>query len=258
LSLTFSSVALPVWLACKIKVLVCIAQVKSFSGIRQGPSEHVVAIPVKRHRGEPGHTYRYCPGSPRCLFTGTVPQRMMAAATISLLSMRGARPALVRSSLLRAVHTEAKIAELGLTLPPMPKALGVYVPAVRSGNYIFTAGHIYFTDPTDATTLKKGKVGVDYTTAEAADIAKGIALELIATLKNEVGDLDKIKRIVKVVGFVNAPDTFEEQPEVLNGCSKLLGDVFGERGVHARSAVGTNSLPRNVPVEIELIAEVED
>ncbi len=186
------------------------------------------------------------------------PQRMMAAATISLLSMRGARPALVRSSLLRAVHTEAKIAELGLTLPPMPKALGVYVPAVRSGNYIFTAGHIYFTDPTDATTLKKGKVGVDYTTAEAADIAKGIALELIATLKNEVGDLDKIKRIVKVVGFVNAPDTFEEQPEVLNGCSKLLGAVFGERGVHARSAVGTNSLPRNVPVEIELIAEVED
>jgi enamine deaminase RidA (YjgF/YER057c/UK114 family) len=70
--------------------------------------------------------------------------------------------------------------------------------------------------------------------------------------------LDKIKRIVKVVGFVNAPDTFEEQPEVLNGCSKLLGAVFGERGVHARSAVGTNSLPRNVPVEIELIAEVED
>ena len=183
---------------------------------------------------------------------------MMTATTISWLSMRGARPALVRSSLLRSVHTEAKIAELGLTLPPMPKALGVYVPAVRSGNHIFTAGHIYFTDPTDATTLKKGKVGVDYTTAEAADIAKGIALELIATLKNEVGDLDKIKRIVKVVGFVNAPDTFEEQPEVLNGCSKLLGAVFGERGVHARSAVGTNSLPRNVPVEIELIAEVED
>ena len=175
----------------------------------------------------------------------------MLAATLRAT----ARP-LARASL-RAVHTEERLAELGYKLPAMPQALGIYLPAVRSGNHIFTAGHIYFTDPMDVTTLKKGKVGVEYTTAEAAGIAEGIALELIATLKNEVGDLDKIKRIVKVVGFVNSPATFEEQPEVMNGASNLLGAVFGERGVHARSAVGTSALPRNVPVEIELIAEVE-
>ena len=93
---------------------------------------------------------------------------------------------------------------------------------------------------------------------EAAVFAEKIGLELIATLKHEVGDLDKIKRIVKVVGFVNCIDSFGQQPEVLNGCSNLFGAVFGDRGVHARSAVGTNSLPRQVPVEIEIIAEVSE
>ena len=157
----------------------------------------------------------------------------------------------------RLVHTEARIAELGHTLPSMPSALGLYVPAVRMGNVIHTAGHIPFGDPLDVKSLKVGKVGLDYTTEEGAEMAKIIALELLATLKHELGDLDKVKRIVKVVGFVNCPAEFTQQPEVLNGCSELLGAVFGERGIHARSAVGTNSLPRNVPVEIELIAEVE-
>jgi len=118
-------------------------------------------------------------------------------------------------------------------------------------------GHIYFTNPLDVTTIKVGKVGIDYTTEEAALFAEKIGLQLLATLKHEVGDLDRIKRIVKVVGFINCPDDFTQQPEVLNGCSNLFGAVLGERGVHARSAVGTNSLPRNVPVEIELITEVE-
>jgi enamine deaminase RidA (YjgF/YER057c/UK114 family) len=168
------------------------------------------------------------------------------------------RTALSRSSLRRHfVHTEARLAELGYTLPAMPKALGVYVPAVSTGKYIHTAGHICFDDPLDVSTIKVGKVGVVYTTEEAAAIAESIGLELLATLKHEVGDLDKIKRIVKVVGFVNCPDDYGQQPEVLNGCSNLLAAVFQERGIHARSAVGTNSLPRQVPVEIELIAEVE-
>ena len=95
--------------------------------------------------------------------------------------------------------------------------------------------------------------------AQGAAIARVIGLELVSTLKSAVGDLDRVKRVVKIVGFVNCPDDYAQQPEVINGCSDLLAEVFGpERGVHARSAVGTNSLPRQVPVEIELIAEVED
>ena len=119
---------------------------------------------------------------------------------------------------------------------------------------LYLSGHVPFKE--DMKTLHVGKVGVEYTTEQAAEFAHRIALELIATLKANA-DLDKI-RIVKLVGFVNCVDGYTQQPEVINGCSNLLGDVFGkERGTHARSAVGTNSLPRNVPVEIELIAEVE-
>jgi len=183
---------------------------------------------------------------------------MFSSAAMMFSSLAGrARPALGRLAMpTRCVHTEKIIEELGYKLPEMPKALGVYVPAVRSGSHIFTAGHIPFTE--DMSSIRTGKVSVDYTTEEAAKLAEWIALELIATLKHEVGDLDKVKKIVKVVGFVNCPPEFEQQPEVLNGCSNLIGAVFGDRGIHARSAVGTNSLPRNVPVEIELIAEVED
>ena len=100
---------------------------------------------------------------------------------------------------------------------------------------------------------------MEYSAEEAAEFAKRVALLLVCTLSDAVGgDLDRVKRIVKVVGFVNCVDTFTQQPEVINGASNLLAEIFGaERGSHARSAVGTNSLPRNVPVEIELIAEVE-
>ena len=154
---------------------------------------------------------------------------------------------------------EAKLVELGYKLPVMPTPLASYIPCVRSGNLVFLSGHVPFKE--DMKSLHQGKVGLNqaYTTEEAATLAKLIGLELLATLKGAVGDLDKVKRIVKIVGFVNCPDDFTEQPEVINGCSQLLGEVFGkEIGSHARSAVGTNSLPRQVPVEIELIAEVED
>ena len=130
----------------------------------------------------------------------------------------------------RLVHTEAKIAELGYTLPSMPAALGLYVPAARLGNVIHTAGHIPFGDPLDPSTLYVGKVGLDYTVEEGQNFARIIGLELLATLKHELGDLDRVKRIVKVVGFVNCPNDFTNQPEVLNGCSELFGAVFGERG----------------------------
>jgi enamine deaminase RidA (YjgF/YER057c/UK114 family) len=102
-----------------------------------------------------------------------------------------------------------------------------------------------------------GKVGQDLTTEQAVEAAQFATLNLLSTLKAELGDLDKIKRIVKVLGFVNCVDGFAAQPKVMNGCSDLLGSIFGEKGRHSRSAVGTNALPLNVAVEIELIVEVE-
>ena len=160
-------------------------------------------------------------------------------------------------SKLRQVHTERRLEELGITLPSMPRPLASYTTCVISGNHIFTAGHIPFT-PDMQSLVKPGKVGKDYTTEEGNAMARFIGLELISTIKFAVGDLDRVKRIVKVVGFVNCPDDFGEQPEVLNGCSNLMAEVFGEeRGTHARSAVGTNSLPRQMPVEIEMIVEIE-
>lgn len=167
------------------------------------------------------------------------------------------QPALARVMVSRGVHTEKRIEELGLVLPEMPAPLASYTTVVRSGNMLFTAGHVPF-EPDMTKLVAPGKVGVDYTVEEAHDIARFIGLELISTIKGALGDLDKVKRIVKVVGFVNCPDDFGNQPEVLNGCSDLMEQVFGsERGVHARSAVGTNSLPRQMPVEIEMIVEVE-
>jgi len=177
--------------------------------------------------------------------------------------MLGCRAAALRAlpvapRALRAVHTEAKIAELGFTLPAYPAPLAMYAPIVQTGNLVFLAGHVPFKE--DMKTLHQGKVGpgMEYSTEEAAAVAEGIGLELIATLKTHVGDLDRVKRIVKLVGFVNCGSEYTEMPEVMNGCSNVIGNIFGaERGTHARSAVGTNSLPRNVPVEIEMVAEIE-
>jgi len=180
-----------------------------------------------------------------------------AMGRVSLLSAVS-QPRLARVVCPRMLHTEKRIeTELGLKLPPSPPPLAIYVPWTRTGNLLFLSGHIPFKE--DMKTLYVGKVGKEFTTEEGAEIAKRIGLLLTSTLKAATGDLDKVKRIVKIVGFVNCPDDFTEQPEVLNGCSMLLGDVFGkERATHSRSAVGTNSLPRQVPVEIELIAEIED
>jgi enamine deaminase RidA (YjgF/YER057c/UK114 family) len=154
-------------------------------------------------------------------------------------------------------QTEDNLKDLGIVLPSMPAPLASYVPWSRSGNLVYCSGHVPFKE--DMKSLYSGTVGDSVSTEEAADIARIIGIELVATLKSAVGDLDKIKRIVKIVGFVNCVDSFTEQPEVINGCSNVLVEIFGsERGAHARSAVGTNSLPRQVPVEIELIAEVDD
>merc|ERR1711879_395948 len=147
----------------------------------------------------------------------------------------------------RSVHTEKRLAELGITLPTYPAPLANYKSIMQSGNHVYLAGHIPFKE--DMKTLHVGKVGKDLTTEEAAKLAEVVAIMLISTLKEHCGDLDKVKKIVKLVGFVNCTDDFTQQPEVINGCSNLIGEVFGpERGTHARSAVGTNSLPRGIPV----------
>jgi enamine deaminase RidA (YjgF/YER057c/UK114 family) len=155
------------------------------------------------------------------------------------------------------VRIEQRLAELGITLAAVPAPLASYVPYTRSGNLVYTSGHVPFTD--DMKGLHKGKVGLDFTVDEGAVFARRVGTLLLSTVQNSAGgDLDKVKKIVKIVGFVNCPADFTQQPEVINGCSNLLLEVFGEAGKHARSAVGTNSLPRNVPVEIEMIVELAD
>ncbi|MEU4324382.1 RidA family protein [Nonomuraea dietziae] len=148
---------------------------------------------------------------------------------------------------------EEKLAELGLTLPEVVAPLAAYVPAVRSGDYIYTSGQVPMVDGKMAQT---GKVGAEVSLEEARDLARICALNALAAVKSQIGDLSKIKRIVKVVVFVASTPDFTAQPQVGNGASELLRDVLGDLGVHARSAVGVSVLPLDAPVEVELIAEV--
>jgi enamine deaminase RidA (YjgF/YER057c/UK114 family) len=139
-------------------------------------------------------------------------------------------------------------------LIPPTKPIASYVKAVRAGNLIFLAGH--GPTKTDGSNIT-GKVGKDLTLEQGVEAAKITAVSLLSTLKNEIGDFNKVKRIVKVNGWVNCHSDFTDQPKVINGCSDLLVAVFGEKGKHARAAVGTNALPLNIAVEIEMIVEVE-
>ncbi len=148
---------------------------------------------------------------------------------------------------------EAKLAELGLSLPSLPRPIGTYVHAVRSGNLLFLAGKGP-RNPDGSTPT--GKVGRDVTTDVAYQHARSVGLMLLAAIKDAVGSLDRVTRVVKVLGMVNAAAEFTDQPKVINGCSDLFVQVFGERGQHARSAVGMGSLPGGITVEIEAIVEV--
>jgi enamine deaminase RidA (YjgF/YER057c/UK114 family) len=153
-----------------------------------------------------------------------------------------------------AATPEQKLAELNVVLPTPSAPVANYVPAVRVGSLVFLAGHIPRTTAGQPVT---GKVGRDVTVAEAAAAARNAATYLLASLKREIGDLSKVRRIVKVVGLVNCTDEFQQQSVVMNGCSDLLVSVFGERGRHARAALGTNALPVGAVVEIDMIVEVE-
>ncbi len=149
---------------------------------------------------------------------------------------------------------EAKLAALGLTLPSASTPVANYVPAVRSGNLVFLAGHLPRTADGKVVT---GKIGRDATEKDANAAARVTTLALLATLKKEIGELSKVKRIVRVGGFVNAVDDFKTQSQVMNGCSDLLVSLFGERGKHARAAIGVASLPLGAVVEIEMVVEVD-
>lgn len=145
-----------------------------------------------------------------------------------------------------------RINELGIVLPQVATPAGAYVPAVVSGNLVFTAGQIPLVDGKLAAT---GKVGRDLTAEQAKDIARICALNAVAAVKSVIGDLDRVKKVVKVVGFVSSDPSFSQQPAVVNGASELLEQIFGEKGIHARSAVGVAVLPLDAPVEVELIVE---
>jgi enamine deaminase RidA (YjgF/YER057c/UK114 family) len=163
--------------------------------------------------------------------------------------------ALVAASLVRAADTpEQKLAAMGLTLPATSAPVANYVPAVRSGSLVFLAGHV---SRDAAGKVIAGKIGRDFNEKDANAAARQTALALLATLKKEIGELSKVKRIVRVGGFVNAVDDFKTQPAVMNGCSDLLVAVFGDKGKHARAAIGVASLPLGAVVEIEMIVEVE-
>ena len=153
------------------------------------------------------------------------------------------------------MKTEARLKELGIELAVPTTPMGTYVNAVRTGNLLYMAGK---GPGQPGKPLPTGKVGRDFTVEQAYGHARDTGLSIIAAIKAELGDLDRVKRIVKVLGMVNAIPEFGNQPEVINGCSDLFVEVFGERGRHARSAVGMGSLPRGIPVEIEVILEIED
>ena len=150
-------------------------------------------------------------------------------------------------------HPEERLAELGLAVPEVAKPVAAYVPAVRSGNFVFTSGQLPMRS---GELMQTGKVGGDVSTDEAVECAQQCALNAIAAVKAELGDLGKVKRIVKVVAFVASTPDFTGQPQVANGASELFGSVFADAGVHARSAVGVPVLPLDAPVEVELVVEV--
>ena len=151
------------------------------------------------------------------------------------------------------MQVEKRLAELGIELPPATSPAANYVNAVLTGNLLFLSGKgPYRPDGS----MHTGIVGQDVSVEDAYQHARLTGLHLISTMQAELGDLDRVARIVKVLGMVNAVPGFESQPEVINGCSDLLVEVFGDRGRHARSAVGLGSLPRNITVEIEAIVEV--
>ena len=184
------------------------------------------------------------------------------AAGSAILAMVPGRNAAAQASETAGVEAtqstspEQRLRELGIELPPPPRPVGVYVPAVRTGNILFTAGHT--PRGPDGSPLV-GKVGADMTVEDAHAAARIAGLNLLSTVRNTLGSLDDVVQLVKVLGMVNCTPDFGQQPQVINGFSELLVEIFGEeRGRGGRAAVGMASLPANQPVEVEALFEVRD
>jgi enamine deaminase RidA (YjgF/YER057c/UK114 family) len=152
-----------------------------------------------------------------------------------------------------SMDSEKRLKDLGLSLPAPPKPVANYVPAVRAGNLLFVSGHGPYND---GKTILSGKVGKELTVEEGYKTARNVALNCLASIKATLGDLNKVKRVVKLLGMVNCTEEFKDPPKVINGASDLLVEIFGDAGRHARSAVGMQSLPNGIVVEVEMILEV--
>lgn len=148
-------------------------------------------------------------------------------------------------------RVEARLKELGLTLPSPPRPVAAYVPSIRTGNLVFVSGQLPLKDGV----LVKGRVGQDLSVEEGYEAARLCVLNALAQVKAELGSLDRVERVVKLVGWVSSAPDFDQQPKVINGASELLEAIFGEKGRHARSAVSAHILPLGAAVEIELIVE---
>jgi len=151
------------------------------------------------------------------------------------------------------MSAEQKLKELGLILPQPPTPVANYVRAVRTGNLLFVSGHGPYND---GKIKISGKVGRELTVDEGYQVARNVALNCLASIKATIGDLDKVKQFVKLLGMVNCTEDFKDQPKVINGCSDLLVAIFEDAGKHARSAIGMQALPNQIPVEIEMILEI--
>ncbi len=188
-------------------------------------------------------------GSKRGFAGGKILSVLVVALVVHVLSLGGIAWAEESVS-----HPEERLRQMGIELRRPPTPVANYVQAVRTGNLVFLAGH----GPRKPDgSLMVGRVGSDLTLEQGKEAARLTGIDLLTSLKAEIGDLDRVKRVVKVVGMVNATESFTEHPKVVNGCSDLLVAVFGDRGRHARCAVGMGSLPFNIPVEIDMIVEVE-
>jgi enamine deaminase RidA (YjgF/YER057c/UK114 family) len=178
----------------------------------------------------------------------TARMRILAAA-LAMAFLVSANPATQESR-----TPEGRLKALGIELPPPPKPIASYVPAVRTGNVVYLAGQGPLAGGKPTVT---GKVGRELTEEEGAKAARATVVILLSVLRAEIGSLDRVARIVKVVGFVNSAPGFTRQPWVMNGASDMLVEVFGEAGRHARSSVGVSELPLNIPVEIEMVVEIK-
>ena len=162
---------------------------------------------------------------------------------------------IITTTAVAQIDFDKKLKEMGIELFPPSKPMGNYVKVVRSGNLLFTAGH----GPTKADGSNiVGKVGKDLTVEQGTEAARQAGIAILSTLKAELGDLNKVRRIVKVLGMVNCTENFTDQPKVMNGFSDLMVAVFGDKGKHARSAVGMYVLPSNIAVEVEIVVEIEN